>query len=949
MKIGGDTETGCTSPPCPTIEEEAAARIAGDALLAAQIEAEEAARVAADEALQDQIDQIEEGDVDSVNGLTGAVVLDGDNVFIEGSTGVTVGEAIDGLAADHPATTDVLRAGYQVATYDEFHGPDRELAGTLDPTGSEYSISGASDRIFVADGELDIAAQLDAVSILYLQVPQVRMVAAEWSLGPLVPDSQSGVIVGFADDGFSNGSTQLAIFVPDAGDVWSWLLFVIQDDDPNPAIEHYIAQGTLEMDLVVGQRYHHALEWVHRGNGTVRCWLPDGQCLTITDPRIALYGRGEECGWQVRRDNTAPNLGGPVVWHSIATGVDPEVPNPTGIPSSLRMLGDSATMVRSDFNLDPAADVEFVVLGVPDDLTPTATMCLLSQWGGAGDRQIRLNRTTTGRIQLQYSLDGTAIISTQSSATTSAGANGVKVGRRVGTGQVYFQETFDDGVTWSDFGASPVAGTAGVLHASPSPLLVAHAAGSSWTGVMRYASASQTVGAPGTPSAALVSVDFRETWLTNHYLDALGNPWVLEGTGYAWLLSGVPFTRDHATEMALTVGLTGEDTVPRGAIRADGRYEAGSGTGTRDTFMERASAGVWRITAPSATPQPAPGFDIHNGFNGNWTADDVLGRLDYSSADTGGGGAGIKAFIRAQVGATAGTSVSLRFGTADNATADAVERMRLDHNGLLGIGIVPTSNRGFLQLPAGTTQATGGISWGTDTGLYRSAAGIVRTDNGLSVGATLAVTGATTLNGTTAVNAALTVSANLLAAERASAASAAIAARVIGAAVNQLSIRADGQITWSDGVLAADVNLYRSAADVLRSDDTIWAAALLATSTVIAGSHVQASNTLAAQTRIGPVGPGSEAGIGGGSGLDVVLYRSAADIWRTPDSLTVDANFRVGSTIAGPAVRFDNAGQFQTTVGAAGPASALPATPTKYLKVLDQAGATFVVPVYASV
>jgi hypothetical protein len=39
----------------------------------------------------------------------------------------------------------------------------------------------------------------------------------------------------------------------------------------------------------------------------------------------------------------------------------------------------------------------------------------------------------------------------------------------------------------------------------------------------------------------------------------------------------------------------------------------------------------------------------------------------------------------------------------------------------------------------------------------------------------------------------------------------------------------------------------------------------------------------------------------------------------------------------------------QTTVGAAGGASALPATPTKYLKVKDSAGTTLVIPAYAAV
>lgn len=46
--------------------------------------------------------------------------------------------------------------------------------------------------------------------------------------------------------------------------------------------------------------------------------------------------------------------------------------------------------------------------------------------------------------------------------------------------------------------------------------------------------------------------------------------------------------------------------------------------------------------------------------------------------------------------------------------------------------------------------------------------------------------------------------------------------------------------------------------------------------------------------------------------------------------------------------KWTDAANQQTTVGAAGGASALPATPTKYLKVVDSAGTTLVVPAYAA-
>lgn len=54
----------------------------------------------------------------------------------------------------------------------------------------------------------------------------------------------------------------------------------------------------------------------------------------------------------------------------------------------------------------------------------------------------------------------------------------------------------------------------------------------------------------------------------------------------------------------------------------------------------------------------------------------------------------------------------------------------------------------------------------------------------------------------------------------------------------------------------------------------------------------------------------------------------------------------VGLTTGG--LRYYQASGAQTTVGAAGAASALPLTPTKYLKIVDNAGVTFVTPLYAA-
>lgn len=86
---------------------------------------------------------------------------------------------------------------------------------------------------------------------------------------------------------------------------------------------------------------------------------------------------------------------------------------------------------------------------------------------------------------------------------------------------------------------------------------------------------------------------------------------------------------------------------------------------------------------------------------------------------------------------------------------------------------------------------------------------------------------------------------------------------------------------------------------------------------------------------LGNVGGASGTGINMGAfasnTLDARLARIAAGVIET-DSI----------------LRYNAAGSWQTTVGAAGAASALPATPTKYLKVRDEAGTSLVIPAYVA-
>lgn len=96
-----------------------------------------------------------------------------------------------------------------------------------------------------------------------------------------------------------------------------------------------------------------------------------------------------------------------------------------------------------------------------------------------------------------------------------------------------------------------------------------------------------------------------------------------------------------------------------------------------------------------------------------------------------------------------------------------------------------------------------------------------------------------------------------------------------------------------------------------------------------------------------------------GRRADATRYR--ADFSVDSTSLTISAYDDVGGVYLpatfygniillypGPALKFGDAAQSQTTVGAAGLASALPSAPTKYFKVIDSAGTTLVIPAYAA-
>lgn len=130
----------------------------------------------------------------------------------------------------------------------------------------------------------------------------------------------------------------------------------------------------------------------------------------------------------------------------------------------------------------------------------------------------------------------------------------------------------------------------------------------------------------------------------------------------------------------------------------------------------------------------------------------------------------------------------------------------------------------------------------------------------------------------------------------------------------------DGSITWSAPLhLSSSIRSSSAAAG-----DLLFRASLTADGTSVANYRVKI-------TANGAITWSDGAGLAGPS-----LSRQGTTLW-TPSVFRFDTGLRWGVS-----------GLIQTTVGAAGAASALPATPSKYLKVQDDLGVTYVIPAYAA-
>ena len=117
----------------------------------------------------------------------------------------------------------------------------------------------------------------------------------------------------------------------------------------------------------------------------------------------------------------------------------------------------------------------------------------------------------------------------------------------------------------------------------------------------------------------------------------------------------------------------------------------------------------------------------------------------------------------------------------------------------------------------------------------------------------------------------------------------ALAAYVGGDANDRFEVEGTGAVKWGPGNAALDTNLYRSAADTLKTDDAFQSA-----------SYVAANQGGANQAALGYTGASVGPGVAFGAANDVNLYRSAANVLKTDDSLDVAGTLTVGGAAIVP-------------------------------------------------
>ncbi|WP_030506357.1 hypothetical protein [Microbispora rosea] len=445
------------------------------------------------------------------------------------------------------------------------------------------------------------------------------------------------------------------------------------------------------------------------------------------------------------------------------------------------------------------------------------------------------------------------------------------------------------------------------------------------------------------------------------------------------------------------------DAQPRLVVRASGAISLGSGSAVADTTLYRSTANTLRTddtfevlvatgtttalnTRASGDTQPRLVVDAsgkHTWGSGSSTGDTTLYRsgLDELTTDDS-----LVVGTRLAVGTTVGSDVVTVATTGSNAgllvkaTATGTAA-----KGVLAVETSGASKRAFdyrvtgdsvarLSVDGSAGSGSGTITWGNgttaDVNLYRGGADILSTDDTFTSGVAVQ---APTVRGGTGSAGTLTLSstsnatkgkvligsaslaldeanarvgigttspANPLHVQGAAGTTSLVALDASGDSQRRLLIDASGAHTWGSGTAAGDTNLYRGAADTLKTDDSL----VVATRATVGSSSLQSAQfhaegagtnqvllakataagtatiaVMAVETpttgkraldfrltgdtvaRLAVDASASSSGtltFGDGTTADTNLYRPAADTLKTDDSFHVGATLRhLGSSL----------------------------------------------------
>lgn len=469
---------------------------------------------------------------------------------------------------------------------------------------------------------------------------------------------------------------------------------------------------------------------------------------------------------------------------------------------------------------------------------------------GPGDATVadtNLYRAAAGSLKTDGSLTvgATTAISANNVYYTGGGAWGV--GSQQASGDVYLDYTTagflyvrrTGGSAWMRFGASKLE--FGATASSPDTNLYRSATSTLKTDNALVVGSSLTVGAISSSS----SIGSTRALFTNPALytlvtgDTINRFQVSAGGVIQWsdgtnsadttlyrssanvLTSDdtIQSSRSSATSPAFSALVVG-DTVSRFIAGADGKLNWGSGSLTQDTNLYRSSAGVLTTdgqltVANSINTGNAINFTGTSGFlvlrNQSAVANTVMvakvsgDTFDRFTINTGGQ-------INWGNGVSSVDTNLYRAGTNQLQTDGQINLNRggaLTNAALLIKFNTDTGYRFFVDA-SGKQQWADGTN-PTDTNLYRLSAGILKTDGKFIVGSTLQTGG----------DISIAASGALIARTQTATTSIALASRISTDTVDRYSLTADGKQTWGSGALAADTNLYRSSAGVLKTDTSL--------------------------------------------------------------------------------------------------------------------------------